>query len=41
MPHGPLTLAMRNGLPEAYAYGNKTIEVFRKNLDRHKEKYKT
>lgn len=39
MPHGLLNLAIRRGLPEAFAYLNCTIETFRKFLSKRKKLY--
>jgi len=35
MPHGALSLALWNGLPEAYSYFYKSIEIFMKWLKKH------
>ena len=35
-----MNLAIKKGLPEAYAYVNKTVEIFRHVVKKSKEKYK-
>lgn len=40
LSHGVLNLAIKQGVPEAYAYLNKTIEIFRKVIKNSKEKFK-